>query len=68
MSSTAKSILITASTGKNSLSTDRSIIDTQSIADTSAFWLKEYKKKEEEEKTETVKIILFLYLKKSKAN
>lgn len=45
MSSTAKSILITASTGKIPLSTAKSIIVTQSIAGTSAFLIKKCKQK-----------------------
>lgn len=53
MSSTAKSILITASTGKIPLSTARSIIVTQSIAGTSAFLMKTMLKKKKKKRNST---------------
>lgn len=64
MSSTAKSILITASTGKIPLSTARSIIVRQSIAGTSAFLIKKMFKERiinEAVLKQKVKIILFLH-------
>ena len=56
MSSTAKSILITASTGKIPHSTARSITVTQSIAGTEAFLIKRTLKKKEINNRNSTKI------------